>query len=49
MGFGYSGVLAMDFFKDINDGFGHSVGDEALRKTADLLREASPDDSIALV
>ena len=40
-------MLDMDFFKEINDRFGHSVGDEALRKTANLLREASPDDSIA--
>ena len=46
---GHSGImLDMDFFKEINDRFGHSVGDEALRETANLLREASPDDSIAI-
>ena len=45
---GHSGImLDMDFFKEINDRFGHSVGDEALRETADLLREAGPVDSIA--
>ena len=45
---GHSGImLDMDFFKEINDRFGHSVGDEALRETANLLREAGPDDSIA--
>ena len=45
---GHSGImLDMDFFKEINDRFGHSVGDEALRETANLLREASPVDSIA--
>lgn len=46
---GRSGImLDMDFFKEINDRFGHSVGDEALRETANLLREASPDDGIAI-
>ena len=46
---GHSGImLDLDFFKEINDRFGHSVGDEALRETANLLREASPDDSIAI-
>lgn len=46
---GHSGImLDMDFFKEINDRFGHSVGDKALRDTASLLREASPDDSIAI-
>ncbi len=45
---GHSGImLDVDFFKEINDRFGHSVGDKALRETANLLREASPDDSIA--
>ena len=46
---GHSGIMVdMDFFKEINDRFGHSVGDGALRETAYLLREASPDDSIAI-
>ena len=46
---GHSGIMIdLDFFKEINDRFGHSVGDEALRETANLLREASPDDSIAI-
>ena len=45
---GHSGImLDVDFFKEINDRFGHSVGDKALRETANLIREASPDDSIA--
>ena len=45
----HSGIMIdMDFFKEINDRFGHSVGDEALRGTANLVREASPDDSIAI-
>ena len=44
---GHSGIMIdMDFFKEINDRFGHSTGDKALRDTASLLRETSPDDSI---
>ncbi|MGI4837585.1 MAG: diguanylate cyclase [Janthinobacterium lividum] len=34
-------MIDVDFFKSYNDNFGHLEGDEALRKVADAIREAS--------
>ncbi len=41
-------MLDVDEFKSINDRFGHSVGDLALRDTADILKESISDSSIAI-
>lgn len=39
----YGVMIDMDFFKEINDQFGHSAGDRALNDMADVIREACDD------
>lgn len=48
-GHGTMFVMDMDYFKDVNDQYGHMAGDMLLRETADGLRELLPGMLVARV
>jgi len=41
-------MIDIDFFKSINDMYGHSIGDQALINAAELIRNAKPSKSVAV-
>lgn len=41
-------MIDLDFFKSINDTFGHSVGDEALVDAARIIRKSVPEDAVTV-
>ena len=42
-------IMDIDFFKKINDKYGHDVGDEVIKNFASLLAKHFPDDLVARI